>query len=685
MSRGLSHAPCRHQEYHPVLAALCLFLAAQLVHAADAGASNQAGYLTEQDLLGDIPTITSVTGLDQRISDSPASITIIDREQIRSSGVVYLADIFRLVPGMQVYHVNGNRFAVTAHGMSNEFPSRLEVRVDGRSVYLPLLSTIEWTSLGVELDDIERIEVVRGSNVPAQGSNAFLGSINIITRHPVQDQGSQLKVTVGDQQAHQYSLRHNDHIADIDFRLTAGYQDSDGFRGLRDGQSGGFIDLRADYNPSLRDEIELQLGYSRSTLGTGDGDDPGGFRDVRFHSNHQYLQWQHRLAGGDIIRLKFFHNAFMMNDRTDLGQLSTLIAPIPPAFIGQPDQAIFVGDQDHLTERYDLELNHTLRPFNTTRLVWGIGTRYDRLDSDWLLDGAEPAHNASYRLFGNLEWRPFHWLVFNAGMMLEDNEIVGTQFSPRAAVNVHLLPTHTLRLSATQAHRTPSLLEANDRQVVRFLDGSIGDVQNLAAPDLQEEDLTSYELGYVGRWPRLGLEADLKYYLEVVRRGIDNAKLTGYPGDLIGGFFLKDNILHWNINGLDSQIAWRPDHHDRVSLQYSYADADGIRVRNPNDIATMKNRIPRHTFSFLGSHSFASGITTSLAYYRMSPVKWLGGKALNWYGRTDFRIGIPLHAAHIDGEASFTVQNLFNQVYLEFQDNNRFERRVYFQIRLGIL
>lgn len=676
--------------YPAVLARLKLLMLGLLcttsLHAAaTAGVDAGAGYLTEQDLLGDIPTITSVTGLDQRISDSPASITIIDRDLIRTSGVVHLADIFRLVPGMQVYHVNGNRFAVTAHGMSNEFPSRLEVRVDGRSVYLPLLSTIEWSSLGLELDDIERIEVVRGSNVPAQGSNAFLGSINIITRHPLQDAGTLAKVTVGDQQAHRYSLRHNGHLADIDYRLTAGYTDSDGFRRLRDGQAGGFIDLRADYDPSLRDEIELQLGYSQSTIGVGDGDNPAGFHDVRFHSNHQYLQWQHRLAGDNRIQVKFFHNAFMMNDRQFLGQLSALIAPIPPALIGQPDQPIFIGDRDNLTERYDLEFNHSLRPLAKTRLFWGIGARYDRLDSNWLLDGAAPVHNASYRLFGNLEWRPFHWLVFNAGTMIEDNEIVGTQVSPRAAVNIHLSPQHTLRLSATEAHRTPSLLEANDRQIVRFLDGSIGDVQNLAAPDLQEEDLTSYELGYIGRWPRLGLQADFKYYLEVVRRGIDDAKLSGYPGDLISGFFLKDNILHWNINGLDSQITWRPGHHDRLTLQYSYADADGIRVRNPNDISSMKNRIPRHTFSILGSHRFAGGIETSLAYYRVSPVKWLGGKSLGWYGRTDFRIGIPLQAAHIEGEASFTVQNLFNQDYIEYQANNVFERRVYFQVRLGIL
>ena len=140
--------------------------------------------LDENAFLIDIPTVTSATRLTQHLSDAPVSMTVIDRATIQASGAQNLPDIFRLVPGFQVAHVNTNKYAVTYHGHSDDFPRRLEVMVDGRSVYMPLISSPDWTSLGLHIDDIEKIEIVRGSNTAKHGSNAFLGAINIITRHP---------------------------------------------------------------------------------------------------------------------------------------------------------------------------------------------------------------------------------------------------------------------------------------------------------------------------------------------------------------------------------------------------------------------------------------------------------------------------------------------------------------------
>ena len=96
--------------------------------------------------------------------------------------MVYL---FRLVPGLQVYFYHANKPGVAYHTLGGEFSRRLEVKVDGRSVYESIFSSVEWNTLGVSLDDIDYIEVVRGSNAPADGSNAFLASINIVTRSPL--------------------------------------------------------------------------------------------------------------------------------------------------------------------------------------------------------------------------------------------------------------------------------------------------------------------------------------------------------------------------------------------------------------------------------------------------------------------------------------------------------------------
>mgnify|MGYP001032562420 CR=1 FL=1 len=151
----------------------------------------------EHAFLIDIPTVTSATRLTQHLSDAPVSMTVIDRATILASGAQTVPDLFRLVPGFQVAHVNTNKYAVTYHGHSDDFPRRLEVMIDGRSVYMPLISSPDWTSLGLKLDDIEKIEIVRGSNTATHGSNAFLGAINIITKHPSTESKVSGSLTLG--------------------------------------------------------------------------------------------------------------------------------------------------------------------------------------------------------------------------------------------------------------------------------------------------------------------------------------------------------------------------------------------------------------------------------------------------------------------------------------------------------
>ena len=165
-----------------------LFIVAPVI-TASAMASSEVDMLTEDDLLVEIPIVSSVTHMEQTLLQAPASVTIIDRQTIQASTAVDITDLFRLVPGFQTYYVNGGRKGVTYHALGDEYPRRLEVKVDGRSVYESLFSAVTWSTIGVDLDDIEYIEVVRGANAAADGSNAFLASINIVTRSPLLETG----------------------------------------------------------------------------------------------------------------------------------------------------------------------------------------------------------------------------------------------------------------------------------------------------------------------------------------------------------------------------------------------------------------------------------------------------------------------------------------------------------------
>ena len=117
---------------------------------------------------------------------------------IRASGARNIHELFRLVPGFQMGMHTGNTPLVTYHGLADEAPRRMLVQVDGRSVYSPyFIAGVEWNQIGVDIDDIERIEVFRGSNSATYGSNAFLGVANIVTRAPAETLGTRVSIANG--------------------------------------------------------------------------------------------------------------------------------------------------------------------------------------------------------------------------------------------------------------------------------------------------------------------------------------------------------------------------------------------------------------------------------------------------------------------------------------------------------
>ena len=179
-----------------LLPLVLLLLAAPQCHGQDyplvSDAAGNSVIESEEDFLADIDTVISATRIRQPLTESPASITVIDRDMIVASGAIEVADVLRLVPGIQVAYPQGNQLAVTYHGYGDAFPRDMQVLIDGRSIYQPSFADVEWLFLGVTLEDIERIEVIRGPNTPFDGSNAVAGVINIITKHTVDTQGGLL-------------------------------------------------------------------------------------------------------------------------------------------------------------------------------------------------------------------------------------------------------------------------------------------------------------------------------------------------------------------------------------------------------------------------------------------------------------------------------------------------------------
>ena len=151
-----------------------------------------AATAADEDLyFSELPIVASVSRLPQRLADAPGAVTVIDRTLIKASGARNFVDLLRLVPGFQVTPHNQEGGIVAYHGLSNEeYTPRVQVLLDGRSLYSPLFkSGVNWNLIPVALENIERIEVMRGANGVSYGSNALLGVINIITQDASQTHG----------------------------------------------------------------------------------------------------------------------------------------------------------------------------------------------------------------------------------------------------------------------------------------------------------------------------------------------------------------------------------------------------------------------------------------------------------------------------------------------------------------
>ncbi|OMH39653.1 TonB-dependent siderophore receptor [Motiliproteus sp. MSK22-1] len=660
--------------------------------------------LTESDLIEDLQIVQSATRLEQQIKDIPASITIIDRKLIEASGAVNIADLFRLVPGFQSYQVHANAFGVVSHGQGDAHPGRLEVMIDGRSVYLPLLSTVDWSALGIALEDINHIEVIRGSNVPTQGSNAFLGAINIITREPLQDQGVTFSTTYGSLNTREHYLRHNGKIGELDYRLSANYHRNHGTGlGREDGESenpeqlmedGGEIsqlNFRGTYTPNLTDSFDIQLGISSGQFGVGNAADPAELYPRDVDTSHQQLIWTRQLSQSNELKLQVYHNYHRWKHTNQV--LESEFFGVSPdtvqALTGQPDQLVDTALEDGTTERFDAELEHSIMIDGDNRLVWGAGARWESLESDKLIGAGREVDELMLRLFGNYEWKPTTAWTFNAGAMLERNDLIGTKLSPRLGANWHLSPDFTLRGSISQSFRTPSLLEENQFANLSIpSNGSILDLTSYTPKELSPERVRTYEVGFIHTYPQWHSSLDLKLYLEEVDNAIGDVRVEIEPGIENPAFgnaaFANTNEDSWRTQGLDLQWRVQPWDHTWLHLAYAYADAEGNYLRRPlrNELFFRNDRVPEHSLSALVNHDFGNDVEGSLAFYRQTSVDWFKGSFLPAYSRLDARIAKKFHYGKSEGVVELVVQNLLSE-YTEFEVNNRFDTRTFVRFKLN--
>ncbi|HWD32099.1 TonB-dependent receptor plug domain-containing protein [Pseudomonas caricapapayae] len=685
-----------------------------------------AGPTAADDLFVDsqtLPQVLTATRLKQSPAAVPGSMTVLDSALIRASGARDIPELLRLVPGMMIGYGAGNQPTVNYHGSNVNDARRMQVLIDGRSVYRPGLATVDWSDIPLAMEDIERIEVFRGPNTVSYGANALMAVVNILTRKPADSHGTRLKVTRGERGINDWYASQGSGWDGGDLRLSLSGKQDDGFDETRNGQ---------DYRDSRRlDRLNLSVSHALTSnqsldwqfaakegsnqrpytykpvfygvTANGDNSDTkakdyaGSVRwNIDFSPEHSlYLQgtaqhWDRqqvwRACDAALSFSPELTRLWQINPNYAEQVARNIRSPLPAG--GAPEQALgrqvqqqwrnggatqVCGDIDQSTRetRYDLELQDTLSLSDNLRLVSGANYRYDRADSQTFFNGS--LNDTTWRLFGHLEWRADeHWIV-QGGAMFEDTKLSGSSLTPRLAVNYLITPRHGLRAVYSEAVRSPDMFENNvnwSYRVNNLSPGAFGQssaqyfVKTRGPGDLEQERMRSRELGYNGYFADADLSVDLKLFYD---------EITGMISEpLRNNQYIASNSNKARFSGTETQLDWRLSPADRLRLTYAYVDA---WASNPDD-----RRLSAHNSGSAGwLRDWGQGWSSALFYY--------GDDELNQYRfeRVDLRVAKRLRWERTQLELAGTVQQRLDDEPTTFADN-RFDSRhvVYFSAELEL-
>ncbi|MFA6121709.1 MAG: TonB-dependent receptor [Sideroxydans sp.] len=643
--------------------------------------------ITEQAYLQEFPVVLTASRLSQPLSESPNSMTIIDRQMIRASGFRSVVDLFRLVPGMYVGNAGANLPFVSLNGVTDQYSRRMQVLVDGRSVYLPPFGGVDWSGLPLLLEDIERIEVVRGPSAASHGTNSFYGVINIITKDPAIVESDRLSLSKGEMGITNVSAQHGGANERFDYRLSYAYRADGGDNPevLNDSSVNQTLSIRSNFRVNSTDTFEFQLGLNSGDSGKGTKGqlekDP--FRTIKTQNDFQMAAWSHAWDSGDETKLAYYR--INRNSTDPMKAVNWNVAP-----------TVF-GPDISKSSRQDIEIQNTTQLWQENRIVWGGGFRNDIAEQPLIFSSTHGLNQS--RVFVHDEWRPMDSTVLNIGTMLEDDGAGHKNNSPRVSLNYHIQPQHTLRASFSTATRNPVMSEM-------YLTTAANHYWSRAyvppIKDLRPEKIKAREIGYVGQFGQLKLDGRI-YHEEV--------------SDIIGLDFYADlsnlsdpkssfkNLTDGTFKGVEISADYRWDT-GRVNLNFARQQASchfssyPTQYFNPltsqmlaqayqtDYLGLCSASVPVSSASVLLSQGLSETVDFSTGYYFRDAVRvtdvYSALPAESMMHRVDLRLAKKFGKEERPGggEVAVILQNAFQDNYTGYGNvaqmaNLLFKRRTY--------
>jgi iron complex outermembrane recepter protein len=444
--------------------------------------------------------VTSVARRAETLAQSPAAITALTQEDIRRSGATSIPELLRLVPGLNVAKLESHVWAVSSRGFNDVYANKLLVLIDGRSVYTPLFSGVFWEVQDTMLEDIDRVEVIRGPGATLWGANAVNGVINIITKKAADTQGLLFSATAGTEDRAIGAFRFGGRISDqLHYRVYGKWLSRDngspvdgneaidewemargGFRVDWSAPGGNFLTLQGDLYSGRLDELHRRLNPASP------------FTTYLDHSRD-------RVSGGNLLA-RWTHT---FSDTSELS-LQTYYDHT------RHDSAIV----DETRDTFDVDFQHRFALGGRQTIVWGAGYRVtgDEVRDTFDLD-LEPNRRTTDLFSAFLQDEISvvdKRLTLTLGSKFEHNDYTGFEVQPSARLLWIPAERHTVWASVARAVRTPSRAEDDItlRQEPVYPRGALfpglGPIPPSPAAvtsvsgdrDFQSEKLIAYEAGY---------------------------------------------------------------------------------------------------------------------------------------------------------------------------------------------
>lgn len=593
--------------------------------------------------------VYSASKREQKISEAPNAISVITAEDIKRSGAVNVPDLLRMIPGVDVVNAYGNTFGVSARGFNERLARRMLVVIDGRSAYTAFSGGAFWESDQVFLEDIERIEVIRGPGATLWGTNAVNGVINIITKDPESDQGLMLTGKGGTQGFGEGIARYAGNATDkLSVSVTGGYRQSQGTSEVKDYYEIPKASARVKYKFS--DDSTLQ-GFALK--GTAQRDMPKTVFTPRIDTDGDQdalmLKWENVISDTSRFHLLAYRNYYDITSHRD---------------------AVDIEEEEYVTE-----MQHSFALGSRQQITWGLNYYNAAVDSNYLRPKDD--HDDTVSTFIQDEIRIFNKLKFIAGGSYEKNSFTGGDFSPRGTLMYSPSSNHHLRFSISQAFQTPSFAK-NGFYLPQTLPSPLPPLTGalvLGNNHLDTEKMTALELGYrTILLDRAGLNVELYYneiddvVTEVVQRPYTfPLKITW------------DNAYDSIAKGVEIDVDVPITGWWTATANYTFQQVEDLQANH------QVQGTPKHKFNLGSSFTFKKGFSFDVRAHYVDETRWrpvLGRRVdIDDYVRLDMRIAQKLFKDKV--ELSLAGQNLTDRTHPETSDGvatYNSERLIYGQV-----